>query len=160
MLMVTTACGSSDSTGTTRVIATSSTTAEEARAIDGPLMRYQETSSASGAQRTFRLAVHRGRVEQGRARVERCRNHLPPSARSSVSNVFDVPIPMIGIIGASACFGESERDSMRHIFAPCYLELALRRSARASNTIAARATEMPAPATSRPVWNATFNANR
>ena len=48
MLMVTTACGSSDSTGTTRVIATSSTTAEEARAIDGPLMRYQETSSASG----------------------------------------------------------------------------------------------------------------
>ena len=35
-----------------------------------------------------------------------------------MSNVFDVPIPMIGTIGASACFGESERVSMRHILAP------------------------------------------
>ena len=41
------------------------------------------------------------------------------SARSSVSNVFEVPIPMIGTIGASACLGESERVSMRHILAPC-----------------------------------------
>ena len=48
MLMVTTACGSSESTGSTQVVATSSTTAAEARAIDGPVMRYQETSSASG----------------------------------------------------------------------------------------------------------------
>jgi hypothetical protein len=30
------------------VVATSSSTAEEARAIDGPLMRYQETSAPSG----------------------------------------------------------------------------------------------------------------
>jgi hypothetical protein len=42
----------------------------------------------------------------------------PARARSSVSNVFDVPIPMIGTIGASACFGERERVSMRHILTP------------------------------------------
>ena len=36
----------------------------------------------------------------------------PARARSSVSNVFDVPIPMIGTMGASACLGESERVSM------------------------------------------------
>lgn len=57
MLMVTTACGSSDSTGSTQVIATSSTTAAEARAIDGPVMRYQETSSASGKLATLLSGV-------------------------------------------------------------------------------------------------------
>ncbi len=46
--MVATACASSGSTATTHVVATSSTTAAEARAIDGPVMRYQETSSPSG----------------------------------------------------------------------------------------------------------------
>ena len=48
LLFVATACGNSDSAAAPTVIATSSTTAEEARAIDGPVMRYQETSSTSG----------------------------------------------------------------------------------------------------------------
>ncbi len=48
VLLVTASCGSSASTVAPKAIATSSTTAEEARAIDGPLMRYPETSSASG----------------------------------------------------------------------------------------------------------------
>jgi hypothetical protein len=37
-----------------------------------------------------------------------------------VSNVLDVPIPMIGTIGASACLGESERVSMRHSLAKAH----------------------------------------
>ena len=57
MLLVATACGSSDSTGSTQVIATSSTTAQEALAIDGPVMRYQETSSASGQLATLLQGV-------------------------------------------------------------------------------------------------------
>jgi len=48
LLFVATACGSSAAPEALRQIATSSTTAEEARAIDGPLMRYPETSSTSG----------------------------------------------------------------------------------------------------------------
>jgi hypothetical protein len=38
---------------------TSTTTAEEARAIDGPVMRYQETSSASGDLSTLLFGVLR-----------------------------------------------------------------------------------------------------
>jgi hypothetical protein len=34
------------------------------------------------------------------------------SPTSSVSNVFDVPIPTTGTIGASGCFGESDRVSI------------------------------------------------
>ena len=48
LLFVVAACGSSSPAESPQAIATSSTTAEEARAIDGPVMRYQETSSASG----------------------------------------------------------------------------------------------------------------
>jgi hypothetical protein len=48
LLLVASACGSSESAGAPQLIATSSTTAEEARAIDGPVMRYPETSSTSG----------------------------------------------------------------------------------------------------------------
>jgi hypothetical protein len=47
LLFVTAACGSSGSIASPKEIATSSTTVEEARAIDGPVMRYQETSSTS-----------------------------------------------------------------------------------------------------------------
>jgi hypothetical protein len=49
-LSVVAACGSSSSpgAGAPQAIATSSTTAEDARAIDGPVMRYQEASSTSG----------------------------------------------------------------------------------------------------------------
>ena len=47
-LFVLAACGSSAAPAAPQAIATSSTTAEEARAIDGPVMRYQETSSTSG----------------------------------------------------------------------------------------------------------------
>ena len=42
------ACGSSDSAGAPKAVATSSTTAEEAQAIDGPVMRYHDNSSPSG----------------------------------------------------------------------------------------------------------------
>ena len=45
LLFVAAACGNSDSTDSVREIATSSTTAEEARAIDGPVMRYPDASS-------------------------------------------------------------------------------------------------------------------
>ena len=48
LVFVVAACGSSSSADSPQEIATSSTTAEEARAIDGPVMRYQETSSTSG----------------------------------------------------------------------------------------------------------------
>ena len=48
LLLVLAACGSSEPTGSPTVIATSSTTAEEARAIDGPVMRYPDASSPSG----------------------------------------------------------------------------------------------------------------
>jgi hypothetical protein len=47
LLLVAAACDSSESSDAPRVIATSSTTAEDARAIDGPVMRYQDTSSTS-----------------------------------------------------------------------------------------------------------------
>jgi hypothetical protein len=47
-MFVVAACGSSSSPSAPQAIATSSTTAEEAKAIDGPVMRYQETSSTSG----------------------------------------------------------------------------------------------------------------
>jgi hypothetical protein len=57
VLLVATACGSSDTTSSTQVIATSSTTAAEARAIDGPVMRYQETSSPSGKLATLLQGV-------------------------------------------------------------------------------------------------------
>ena len=48
LLFVATACGSSESTDSPQEIATSSTTAEEARAVDGPVMRYPDASSTSG----------------------------------------------------------------------------------------------------------------
>ena len=49
MIFLVAACGSSpNSPSSPQAIATSSTTADEARAIDGPVMRYQETSSTSG----------------------------------------------------------------------------------------------------------------
>ncbi|MGZ4672016.1 MAG: hypothetical protein ACXV6M_14895 [Ilumatobacteraceae bacterium] len=51
------ACGSSQSAGAPAQIATSSTTAAEARAIDGPLMRYPDTSSASGRLATLLQGV-------------------------------------------------------------------------------------------------------
>ncbi len=57
LLFVAAACGSSGSTGSPKEIATSSTTAEEARAIDGPLMRYQEPSSTSGKLATLLQGV-------------------------------------------------------------------------------------------------------
>jgi hypothetical protein len=47
VLFVVAACGSSSATDAPKQIATSSTTAEEARAIDGPVMRYPDTSSTS-----------------------------------------------------------------------------------------------------------------
>lgn len=47
-LSVTAACGSSDSIGGPKAVVTSSTTAEEAQAIDGPVMRYRDNSSPSG----------------------------------------------------------------------------------------------------------------
>jgi len=46
VLLVAAACGNSGPAAP-KVIPTSSTTAEQARAIDGPVMRYQETSSPS-----------------------------------------------------------------------------------------------------------------
>jgi hypothetical protein len=48
LLFVAAACRSSESTESPQVIATSSTTAEDARAIDGPVMRYPDASSTSG----------------------------------------------------------------------------------------------------------------
>src|SRR6187200_3260340 len=53
LLLVATACGDSGSNGAPKVIPTSSITAEEARAIDGPLMRYQDSSSTSGGLATL-----------------------------------------------------------------------------------------------------------
>ena len=53
LLFVAAACGNSDSTDSVREIATSSTTAEEARAIDGPVMRYPDASSTSGKLATL-----------------------------------------------------------------------------------------------------------
>lgn len=53
LLFVATACGGSDSPAAPQVIATSSTTAEEALAIDGPVMRYQDRSSTSGKLSTL-----------------------------------------------------------------------------------------------------------
>jgi hypothetical protein len=53
LLLVMAACSDSSSTSTRPVIATSSTTAEEARAIDGPVMRYQDSSSTSAALATL-----------------------------------------------------------------------------------------------------------
>jgi hypothetical protein len=54
LLVVAAGCGSSGS-GTPKevVIATSSTTAEEALAIDGPVMRYPQASSPSGNLETL-----------------------------------------------------------------------------------------------------------
>jgi len=57
LLLVATACGNSGSSGPAKVIPTSSTTAEEARAIDGPVMRYQDASSASGGLSTLLSGV-------------------------------------------------------------------------------------------------------
>ncbi len=48
LLLVTAACGESGSATSTTVAATSSTTAEEALAVDGPVMRYPSTESPSG----------------------------------------------------------------------------------------------------------------
>ena len=48
LLLVTAACGSSDPAGAPAAIATSSTTAEEALALDGPVMRFLQTTSPSG----------------------------------------------------------------------------------------------------------------
>ena len=53
LLLAATACGNSGSSGAPKVIPTSSTTAEEARAIDGPVMRYQDASAASGGLSTL-----------------------------------------------------------------------------------------------------------
>lgn len=53
LLFVAAACSSSGPTGAPQPIATSSTTAEEARAIDGLVMRYQDTSAASGGLTTL-----------------------------------------------------------------------------------------------------------
>lgn len=57
LLFMAAAHGNSDSTVAPTAIATSSTTAEEARAIDGPVMRYQETSSTSGNLATLLQGV-------------------------------------------------------------------------------------------------------
>ncbi len=57
LLFLATACGSAGSPAAPQVIATSSTTAEEARAIDGPVMRYQEGSSASANLSTLLQGV-------------------------------------------------------------------------------------------------------
>ena len=57
LLLVVAACKSSDSTDSPRAIATSSTTAEEARAVDGPVMRYQDASSTSGNLATLLQGV-------------------------------------------------------------------------------------------------------
>ncbi len=48
LLFVATACGSSESTDAPQAIPTSSTTAEDLRATDGPVMRYPDVSSTSG----------------------------------------------------------------------------------------------------------------
>jgi len=53
MLLVLAACGDSGSGGAPAVIATSSTTAAEARAIDGPVMRYQDASATTGGLSTL-----------------------------------------------------------------------------------------------------------
>lgn len=47
LLLAITACGGSGSNGPTAALAPPTTTAEEARAIHGPVMRYQTTSSPS-----------------------------------------------------------------------------------------------------------------
>ncbi len=57
LLLLTAACGSSDSNSTPAVVVTSSTTAEEAKAIDGPLMRYPQTSSPSANLGTLLTGV-------------------------------------------------------------------------------------------------------
>ncbi len=57
LLLVAAACGDSGSPASPQVIATSSTTAEEARAIDGPVMRYQDRSSTSGKLATLLQGV-------------------------------------------------------------------------------------------------------
>jgi hypothetical protein len=48
LLLVTAACGDSGSPTSSTVAATSSTTAEEALAVDGPVMRYPSAESPSG----------------------------------------------------------------------------------------------------------------
>lgn len=53
LVLVAAACGSSGPTGVPQQIATSSTTADDARAIDSPVMRYQDTSAASGGLTTL-----------------------------------------------------------------------------------------------------------
>jgi hypothetical protein len=57
LLLAATACGNSGSSGAAKVIPTSSTTAEDARAIDGPVMRYHDASSASGGLSTLLSGV-------------------------------------------------------------------------------------------------------
>lgn len=57
MLFVLGACGSSAPTGVPQVVATSSTTVEQLRALDGPVMRYPEPSSASGGLTTLLQGV-------------------------------------------------------------------------------------------------------
>ena len=57
VLFVVAACGSSGPSAAPQSIATSTTTAEEARAIDGPVMRYPETSSTSGKLATLLQGV-------------------------------------------------------------------------------------------------------
>jgi hypothetical protein len=54
LLLAVAACGGSASNaGPTTTVAPSTTTAEDARAIDGPVMRYQTTSSPSGTLATL-----------------------------------------------------------------------------------------------------------
>jgi hypothetical protein len=53
------ACGDSGSTASTQVAATSTTTAEDARAMDGPLMHYPDASSPSGNLSTLLTGVLR-----------------------------------------------------------------------------------------------------
>src|SRR4051794_2876313 len=57
LLLVAAACGNSGPSSAPKVIPTSSTTAEEARAIDGPVIRYQDASSASGGLSTLLSGV-------------------------------------------------------------------------------------------------------
>ena len=57
VLLLATACNASDSGGAPKEVATSSTTAEEARALDGPVMRYRDDTSSSGTLDNLLLGV-------------------------------------------------------------------------------------------------------
>ena len=56
-LVLVAACGKSEPTGIPQAIATSSTTADDLKAIDGPVMRYPTTASTSGGLTTLLQGV-------------------------------------------------------------------------------------------------------